>query len=76
MPEAEANKWALHSIRNMRYGGSGYFTIINSRLTVLMHAARPDLNDKDVSNYKDPNGVFFFRDMAAVIRRDGNGFTV
>jgi methyl-accepting chemotaxis protein len=75
MPEAEAKKRALDSIRNMRYGGNGYFTIINSQLTMLMHGARPDLNGKDVSNYKDPNGVFFFRDMAAISKRNGNGFT-
>ncbi|ANB75805.1 chemotaxis protein [Paraburkholderia phytofirmans OLGA172] len=75
LSEAEAKKRALDSIRNMRYAGNGYFTIINSQLTVLLHAARPDLNGKDVSNYKDPNGVFFFRDMAAVIKRDGKGFT-
>jgi methyl-accepting chemotaxis protein len=74
MPEAEAQKRAMDSIRNMRYGEDGYFIIFNSRPTVLMHPTLTQLNGKDVSDYQDPNGAYFFRDMAAVIKRDGKGF--
>ncbi|HEY1998666.1 methyl-accepting chemotaxis protein [Paraburkholderia sp.] len=74
MPVAEAQKRAMDSIRNMRYGADGYFQIVNSHPTVLMHATRPAWSGKDVSDYKDPNGVFVFREMLAVVKRDGNGF--
>ena len=75
MPVAEAQKRAMDRIRNMRYGEDGYFMIVNSQPRVLMHPTRAEMNDKDVGDYKDPNGVFLYRDMVAVIKRDGKGFT-
>jgi len=75
MPTAEAQKRAMDSIRNMRYGADGYFTILNSQPTVLMHPTEPELNGKDVGSYRDPDGAYLFRDMVAVIKRDGKGFT-
>lgn len=65
----------MDSIRNMRYGEDGYFMILNSQSTVLMHPAKAELNGKDVGDYEDPNGVYLFRDMVAVIKRNGKGFT-
>src|ERR1700688_989963 len=75
MPVAEAQKRAMDTIRNMRYGENGYFQIINSQPTVLMHPTQQEMNGKDVSDYKDPNGVYVFRDIVAVVKRDGKGFT-
>jgi methyl-accepting chemotaxis protein len=75
MPIAEAQKRAMDSIRNMRYGKDGYFMILNSQSTVLMHPVKAELNGMDVSGYKDPSGVYLFRDMVALIKRDGKGFT-
>jgi methyl-accepting chemotaxis protein len=74
MPVAEAQRRAMDSIRNMRYGEDGYFVILNSDPTVLMHPTQPALNGKDVGDFKDPNGVYFFRDILAIIKRDGRGF--
>ena len=73
MPVAEAQNRAMDAIRNMRYGEDGYFLIINSQPTVLM-SIRPELVGKDVGDYKDPNGVYFFRNMVDVAKRDGKGF--
>ncbi|WP_248558363.1 methyl-accepting chemotaxis protein [Paraburkholderia terrae] len=70
----EAQKQAMDSIRNMRYGHDGYFIILNSRPTVLMHPFISELNGKDVGNSKDPNGVYHFRETVEVIKRDGKGF--
>jgi len=75
MPLAEAQKRAMDTVRNMRYGQDGYFQIVNSHPTVLMHGTRQEWTDKDVSNYTDPNGVYVFRDIVALIKRDGKGFT-
>lgn len=75
MPVAEAKRRAMDSIRNMRYGKDGYFLIVNSQPVVLMHPAKAELNGKDVGDYKDPNGVYVFRDMLAVIKLNGKGFT-
>ncbi|MFM0109134.1 methyl-accepting chemotaxis protein [Paraburkholderia rhynchosiae] len=75
LPLAEAQKRAMARIRNMRYGEDGYIEIINSQRRVLMHPANAKLDGKDAADYKDPNGVYLFRDIVAVIKRDGQGFT-
>jgi methyl-accepting chemotaxis protein len=75
MPVAEAQKRAMDSVRNMRYGNNGYFIILNSHPIILMHATHAELNGKDVSDYKDTNGVYLYMDIVATIRRDDQGFT-
>jgi methyl-accepting chemotaxis protein len=75
MPEAEARRRAMDSIRNMRYGKDGYFAIFNSNGTILMNPIRPELNGKDARDYKDPNGVYYIRETVAVSKRNGSGFT-
>jgi methyl-accepting chemotaxis protein len=74
MSETEAKKRAMDSIRNMRYGENGYFTILNSQPTIVMHPMKPEMNGKDVGDYKDPNGVYLYKDAVAVVKRDGKGF--
>src|ERR1700710_2937627 len=44
MPVAEAQKRALDSIRNIRYGEGGYFGILNSQLTIVMQPMQPSMN--------------------------------
>lgn len=74
LTEAEAKKQAMNKIRAIRYGEEGYFAIIDSHATVLMHPTRPEMDGKDASNYKDPNGVYVFRAAVDAIKRDGKGF--
>jgi len=74
MPLAEAQKRAMDSIRNMRYGEDGYFTILNSQPTILMHPTYPELNGKDVSDYQDSNGDRLYKNTVDLIKRDGQGF--
>lgn len=74
MTGAEAQKRAMDSIRKMRYGSAGYFTIFNFQPTVLMHPIHPELNGKDVGDYRDSNGVRFYKDTVNLVKRDGQGF--
>ncbi|MGA3251159.1 MAG: cache domain-containing protein, partial [Paraburkholderia sp.] len=64
----------MDSIRNMRYGEDGYFTILNSQPTILMHPTYPELNGKDVSDYQDSNGDRLYKNTVDLIKRDGQGF--
>jgi methyl-accepting chemotaxis protein len=50
MRVAEAQKRAMDSIRNMRYGEGGYFAILSSQATVVMQPMQPQMNGKDVSD--------------------------
>ncbi|MBP0621194.1 methyl-accepting chemotaxis protein [Cupriavidus consociatus] len=70
----EAKKQALDRVRAMRFGADGYFTIARSDTVVLMHAIKPELNGKDMSNMQDANGVYFFRDIVRIGKTTGKGF--
>jgi methyl-accepting chemotaxis protein len=74
MTVSEAQKKAMDSIRKIRYGSAGYFTLFNSEPTILMHPTHPELNGKQVSDYHDSNGVYFYKDTVDLIKRDGQGF--
>ncbi len=74
LPEAKARANALKIISQQRYGKSGYLWINDSNNIMLMHAVKPALNGKDLSNLEDPNGVFIFREFTAVTQGTGSGF--
>ena len=39
-----------------------------------MHPIKPELNGRDVSGVKDPNGLHLFRAFVAKVREGGKGF--
>jgi methyl-accepting chemotaxis protein len=74
MPEAEAKKQALSRIKALRYGKSGYFTVLDSR-TVLMHPIKPELIGTNVLDFKDPQGTLVYIDALKQVKANGGGFT-
>jgi methyl-accepting chemotaxis protein len=71
--ESEMKKEALKAIENLRYGKSGYFWINDMKQVMIMHPIKPSLNGKDLTNFKDPAGVFLFQEMTKVCGSNGNG---
>ena len=72
--EDEAKTLAKDALRMMRYGKNDYFFVNDEQDNQIMHPLRPDLEGKNLSGLKDPDGVFFIRDMGEIARRDGGGF--
>ena len=70
----DAQAGALAVVRNMRYDTVEYFWVNDMTPRVLMHAAKPELEGKDMSALKDPNGKLLFNEFVAVVKRDGKGF--
>ncbi|MBF0229226.1 MAG: methyl-accepting chemotaxis protein [Desulfamplus sp.] len=66
----------------LRYGpdSTDYFWIheINSsefeQFKMVMHPTNPELNGKDISGSKDPNGKYLFREMNTLCREKGEGY--
>lgn len=52
----EAQKRALEAIKAMRYQDSGYFWVNDMQPAMVMHPIKPELDGKDLSQNKDPNG--------------------
>ncbi len=76
LTRAEAQKRAVLRIQNLRYGPEkkDYFWINDMTPRVIMHPYRPDLDGKDVSNFKDANGKYLFVDFVKVVEQQGAGY--
>ena len=74
LPLAEAQKQAFARLKAMRYGKDGYYTVINSHPTVVMHPIKAELIGKDVTDFKDASGQYFYRDVARIAKGTGEGW--
>ena len=72
----EAQQRALNRIKDLRYGleGKDYFWINDFGPKMVMHPFRPDLDGKDLSDLKDPQGKALFVEFAQTCRDKGSGF--
>jgi methyl-accepting chemotaxis protein len=68
-----AAKAAVGSLRYMD-DNSGYYFISDYNAYMVMHPIKTEMNGKDESGYKDPNGNAIFVDMASIVKKDGAGF--
>ncbi|MGE5467375.1 MAG: methyl-accepting chemotaxis protein [Ignavibacteria bacterium] len=70
----DAQKAALEALRAMRYDKTEYFWVNDMSARIVMHTAKPELDGKDMSALKDPNGKLLFNEFVAVVKKDGAGF--
>ena len=66
-------KEALLAVSKMRYGKDGYFWINDMQPKMIMHPMQPSLDGKDLSGYKDPNGVYLFNEMVRICKQSDSG---
>lgn len=76
LTRAQAQAQAIYFIRNLRYGSEGkdYFWINDMRPFMIMHPYRPDLDGNDLSNFKDPNGTYLFKEMVKTVSQNEEGY--
>jgi methyl-accepting chemotaxis protein len=72
-PDA-AKKEAIDRIRQLRYGGSEYFWINDLSPRMVMHPTKPELDGTDLTDNRDPNGKYLFREFVKVCTDKGEGF--
>jgi len=65
---------ALQKLAAMRYGNGDYFWINDLQSRMVMHPIKPELNGRDLSDFKDPTGKRLFVEMTDVARASGAGF--
>ena len=73
LTDDEARTMATDDIRDMRYGGDGYFFILDTDGNMVMHPTSPQLEGQSQLELKDEDGRFFFKDMIAVATEKGHG---
>jgi methyl-accepting chemotaxis protein len=70
----EAQKRAMARIGVLRYGQDDYYWINDMHPRMVMHPMRKELDGKDLSENKDPNGKRLFIEFVETVKRSGAGF--
>ena len=73
MSDADARKAALATLRGLRYGGTEYFWVNDMQPVMIMHPIKPELEGKDLSTNKDPDGKFLFMEFVKTVKAGGAG---
>ena len=73
MTDADARKAALATLRGLRYGGTEYFWVNDMQPVMIMHPIKPELDGKDLSTNKDPDGKFLFMEFVKTVKASGAG---
>ena len=74
MPLEQAKKEAAEIISKIRYEKKEYLWINDLHPTMIMHPIKPELDGKDLSEIKDPQGKLLFVEFARVCKEKGGGF--
>jgi methyl-accepting chemotaxis protein len=76
MTEEEAQQSAIAIIRNLRYGPDlqDCYWINDFKPVMIIHPLKPELNGKDLSDYKDPTGKAIFLDFVQICKQQKEGF--
>ena len=74
--EDQAKRLAMEVIRSLRYGpeGNDYFWINDTNHIMVMHPFVPALEGTSIKEKKDPHGIYLFREMVKLAKKDGGGF--
>ncbi len=72
----QAQTLAKNRVSAMRYGpeNKDYFWIQDASPKILMHPYRTELNNQDVSDFKDAQGNKIFVEFANLVAREGEGY--
>jgi len=75
LSEDEAKRLARETIAAMRHGegGGDYFWIQDGKARLLMHPIKPELDGKDMSEFKDASGKRIFVEFARVAQGSRGG---
>ncbi|WP_304542873.1 methyl-accepting chemotaxis protein [Sulfurimonas microaerophilic] len=74
MSKAALQEHLKSLVASAKYGENGYFWINDFTPTMIMHPLKPSLNGKNLTGFKDPNGVYLFNEMVKVVQNKGEGF--
>lgn len=74
MDKEAAQAAAMEALRHTRFEGSNYFWINDLTPVMVMHPLSPELEGKNLSDNRDPEGKALFVEMAEVAKSKGEGY--
>lgn len=66
-----AKEKAIKVLNNLYYGKDGYYFGTDYNSKIIFHKVKPELAGKDMSSFKDQNGVYLFNDMVKAAKAGG-----
>lgn len=69
----QAQNAAKSEIKVLRYDETNYFWINDETARIVMHPIKPELDNKDLSGFEDPNGKRIFVEFADMAKQHGEG---
>ncbi|MBF0458444.1 MAG: methyl-accepting chemotaxis protein [Nitrospirae bacterium] len=74
MSEDDAKSRAISVIKTLRYDEKEYFWINDMHPNMIMHPYKSELDGKDISDFKDPNGKRLFVEFVDEVKKNKEGF--
>ena len=74
VPEEELKEIIRNAVKSSRYGKNGYFWINDLDSVIVMHPIKPQLDGKNMAEYKDKGGKRIFYEFAQAVKNGGEGF--
>jgi methyl-accepting chemotaxis protein len=74
MTTEQAQAAALAALKALRYGGNEYFWVNDMRARMIMHPIKPELDGKDLAEFKDPAGKKLFSEFVEVVIKQKAGY--
>lgn len=74
MTEEDAKAAAINEIKLLRYEEKEYFWINDMQPKMVMHPYKPELDGKDLSDFKDPAGKKLFVEFVETVKKSKAGF--
>ncbi|TPQ41463.1 methyl-accepting chemotaxis protein [Cupriavidus pinatubonensis] len=78
MTTEAAQQAAKDAVQAIRFGSSGYLLLVNSKPQIVLNPGRPEMNGKDVGDFKDPDGAPIYQRIVQAGKSGasgGDGFT-
>jgi methyl-accepting chemotaxis protein len=74
MSQEAARTASIAVLKTLRYNEKEYFWINDMKPVMIMHPIKPELDGKDLSDMKDPNGKKLFVEFVDAVRTQKQGF--
>ena len=75
LPDLYIKNMITDTMRSMRFmGGLGYYFVVDSNGTVVLHPGIPGLEGKNLWDWRDAEGHYTVRDMVDLVQEKGEGF--
>ncbi len=74
LSQDEARLQAAETVRGMRYNGNDYFWINDLQQIMVMHPIKPEMQGKDLTDFKSTDGQLLYSNFNKIVRASGAGF--